>query len=88
MAEVVWEDGSRRDLALEVVADLGEGKAGAVRLVRDTETGAQYAEKVFDTKRSLSQLLRDSSYALSFQAPFPYGANSSAKQKHIKSQVR
>jgi hypothetical protein len=46
--------------------------------VRDTETGAQYAEKVFDSKRSLSQLLRDASYAFCFQAPFPYGASRSA----------
>jgi len=46
--------------------------------VRDARTGKLYAEKVFHTKQSLSQLGRGLMYGACFQAPPPYGAKESA----------
>ncbi len=78
MATLIDHHLSKEDPNWESITELGQGKAAVVNLVKDTNTGIKYAEKVFKSKRGFSKIFRDVIYFLSFQAPFPYGTSESA----------
>ncbi len=66
------------EVSLEFVRNLGSGRAAEVQLVKNTLTGELYAEKLFNSKKSVAELGRNFIYWTCFQSAFPYNSKDNA----------